>query len=60
MRLKSPIDYFFSQNKNKGFSDTFKYQLSDGSVFFSNRMLIINAFIIFFNIKVFIFKYFYH
>ena len=29
MRLKSPIDYFFSQNKNKGFSDTFYFRLSD-------------------------------
>jgi hypothetical protein len=33
MRLKSPIDYFFSQNKNKGFSDTFYFRLSDSCGF---------------------------
>jgi hypothetical protein len=32
MRLKSPINYFnFLQNKNKGFSDTFYFKLSDSS-----------------------------
>jgi hypothetical protein len=31
-RLKSPINYFyFSQNKNKGFSDNFNFRLSDSS-----------------------------
>jgi len=42
LRLKSPIKYFFSQNKNTGFSGFFFLRLSDASdIYDSNGNLIL-------------------